>query len=606
MKDFFKSVFASALGTFVAIALGGFLLAVLLVSLASSAGGSHDAVPVSVKPKTMLVIGGDLTINDTPAHGAPGLDLLLLGGNGPELDLLRALEAIDLAAKDRNISGILLKGPLAAGVTQKAEIRKAVAAFKKTGKPVIAWIENGSQGEYYLSSVADKVYVHGAGELELKGLASSHLYFGESLKLLGIGVQVTKVGKYKSAVEPYLGAAMSQPAREQSEALMGGIWKRVLGEVARSRNLPTGVLTKTVDSAGVFNAAKAVDLKLADKAMHRDELVQAVRALKSPAGSPAADETGTSFLQVSLLRYASKVALPRSGPRIAIVYAEGEIVDGWGSPGEIGGDRLAHDLRLLRGDKRVKAVVLRVNSPGGSAFASDVVAREVGLLKAQGIPVVVSMGDVAASGGYYISAKANVIMADPSTITGSIGVFGLHFNYQELAKKVNLGTDGVKTARYADLLAEHRAATPEELAIVQASVDGVYEDFLRIVAEGRGLKRDGVHEIAQGRVWLGEDARGLRLVDKLGGLRDAIKEAKLLAKAEEAELIQVPALNSGRENLFQKLLSDDDGDAPLFAKASADPAKEFLKANARWLRAVRALNDPRGVYLTCPLVPDRR
>lgn len=606
MKDFFKSVFASALGTFVAIALGGFLLAVLLVSLASSAGGSHDAVPVSVKPKTMLVIGGDLTINDTPAHGAPGLDLLLLGGNGPELDLLRALEAIDLAAKDRNISGILLKGPLAAGVTQKAEIRKAIVAFKKSGKPVIAWIENGTQGEYYLSSVADKVYVHGAGELELKGLASYHLYFGESLKLLGIGVQVTKVGKYKSAVEPYLGDGMSQPAREQSEALMGGIWKRVLGEVARSRSLPTAVLTKTVESGGVFNAAKAVDLKLADKAMHRDELVQAVRALKSPAGSPAADESGTSFLQVSLHRYAGKVTLPHGGPRIAIVYAEGEIVDGWGSPGEVGGDRLAHDLRLLRGDKRVKAVVLRVNSPGGSAFASDVVAREVGLLKAQGIPVVVSMGDVAASGGYYISAKANVIMADPSTITGSIGVFGLHFNYQELAKKVNLGTDGVKTARYADLLAEHRAATPEELAIVQASVDGVYEDFLRIVAEGRGLKRDGVHEIAQGRVWLGEDARGLRLVDKLGGLRDAIKEAKLLAKAEEAELIQVPALNSGRENLFQKLLTDGDGDAPLFAKAASDPAKDFLKANAKWMRALRALNDPKGVYLTCPLVPERR
>lgn len=606
MKDFFKSVFASALGTFLALAVGVFAMTVLIVSLATSAGGGHATGTVSVKPRTMLVIGGGLTINDTPAHGAPGLDLLLLGGNGPELDLYRALEAIDLAAKDKNISGILLNGPLGAGVTQKAEIRKALAAFKAGGKPVVAWIENGTQGEYYLSSVADPVFVHAAGELELKGLASYHMYFGESLKMLGIGVQVTKVGKYKSAVEPYLGGVMSEPAREQSEALMGGIWKRVLGEVARSRGLPTGALAKTVDSAGIFNAQKAVSLKLADKALHRDELVKAVRALKSPAGSPAADETGTSFLQVSLQRYAGKVTLPRGGPRIAIVYAEGEIVDGWGGPGEVGGDRLAHDLRLLRGDKRLKAVVLRVNSPGGSAFASDVVAREVGLLKGQGIPVVVSMGDVAASGGYYISAKASLILADPSTITGSIGVFGLHFNYDELAKKVRLGTDGVKTARYADLLAEHRAATPEELAIVQASVDGVYEDFLRIVAEGRGLKRDGVHEIAQGRVWLGEDARGLRLVDKLGGLRDALKEAKLLAKVEDVELVQIPALDSGRENLLQKLLSDGDGDSPLFAKASADPAREFLKANAKWLRAIRAWNDPKGVYLTCPFVPDRR
>jgi len=601
MKDFLKSVFASALGSILAAAIASFLLVMLIVSLASSAGGNHEATAVTVKPKTMLVIGGDLTINDTPAHGAPGLDIFLLGGSGPEVDLLRALEAIDLAAKDRNIAGILLNGGLSAGVTQKAEIRKAIAAFKASGKPVLAWVENGSQGEYYLSSVADKVYVHTAGEIELKGLSSYHMYFGETLKLLGVGVQVTKVGKYKSAVEPYIGGTMSEPAREQSEALMGGIWKRILGEMAKSRALSTPTLAKTADSAGIFSAAKAVELKLADKAMYRDELVKQVIA----AGA-GADETGTSFLQVGLHRYASKVSLPHGGGRIAIVYAEGEIVDGWGSAGDVGGDRLARDLRMLRGDKRVKAVVLRVNSPGGSAFASDVVAREVGLLRKKDIPVVVSMGDVAASGGYYIAAKANLIMADPSTITGSIGVFGLHLNYGELAKKVSLGTDGVKTARFADLLAEHRAATPEELAIVQTSVDGIYEEFLRIVADGRGMKRDGVHEIAQGRVWLGEDAKGLRLVDKLGGLRDAIKEAKALAKIDRVELVQVPALHSGRDNLLQKMLSDDQDESPVFAKASIDPAKEFLQANAKWLRAIRALNDPKGVYLTCPILPDRR
>jgi len=601
MKDFFKSVFASALGTILAAAVACFLLIVLIVSLASSAGSSREVMAVTLKPKTMLVVGGDLIINDTPAHGAPGLDAFLLGGSGPELDLLRALEAIDLAAKDRNVAGILLNGPLAAGVTQKAELRKAIVAFKTSGKPVIAWMENGSQGEYYLSSVADKIFVHTAGEIELKGLSSYHMYFGETLKLMGIGVQVTKVGKYKSAVEPYIGGTMSEPARAQSEALIGGIWKRILGEMAKSRAMSTPTLARTADSAGVFSAGKAVELKLADKAMHRDELVKQVIA----AGA-GADESGTSFQQVSLQRYAGKVRLPHGGGRIAIVYAEGEIVDGWGSPGDVGGDRLARDLRLLRGDKRIKAVVLRVNSPGGSAFASDVAAREVGLLRKQGIPVVVSMGDVAASGGYYISAKANLIMADPSTITGSIGVFGLHLNYGELAKKLNLGTDGVKTARFADLLAEHRDATPEELAIVQTSVDGIYEDFLRIVADGRGLKRDGVHEIAQGRVWLGEDAKGLRLVDKLGGLRDAIKEAKALAKLDQIELIQVPALHSGRDNLLQKMLSDDQDDSPLFAKASVDPAKEFLKANAKWLRAIRVLNDPKGIYLTCPILPDRR
>ena len=407
MKDFFKAVFASALGTFLAITLGAFAMVVLIVSLASSVGSNHDSAAVSVKPKTMLVIGGELTINDTPAHGAPGLDLLLLGGSGPELDLLRALEAIDLAAKDRNVVGILLNGPLAAGVTQKAEIRKAIAAFKTSGKPVIAWIENGTQGEYYLSSVADKVYVHAAGEVELKGLASYNMYFGDSLKLIGIGVQVTKVGKYKSAVEPYLGGAMSEPAREQSEALMGGIWKRVLGDVAKSRGLSTGALTKTVNSAGIYNAQKAVELKLVDKAMHRDELVKQVRA----AGA-GADESGTSFLQVNLHRYASKVTLPHSGPKIAIVYVEGEIVDGWGSPGDVGGDRLAlvlvargqHDFRVVFGQHG--ALVGDDVAHAARADDQDFFAHRVGLFsvhkggggKQKGCTVPPPGGDVPATG----------------------------------------------------------------------------------------------------------------------------------------------------------------------------------------------------------------
>ncbi len=600
MKEFLKSVLASAFGTVLALCVGAFLLVVLLVGLASSSGERHGTLAVNLKPKTMLVIGGGLTIEDTPEHGAPGFDQLIFGAPGPQLDLLRALEAIDLAAKDKQIAGILLSGELSAGLTQKAELRRALAAFKSSGKPVIAWVENASQGEYYLASVADKVYAHVSGEVQFKGLASYNMYFGDTLRLAGLDVQVTKVGKYKSAVEPYLGGKMSPEAKEQTEVLMNGLWKRLLADVARSRGMTTERLTKVVESGGVFAARKAVELKLADAVLHRDELVRRVRE----AGA-AADASETSFRRISLHQYANKVSLPSRGGKIAIVYAEGEIVDGWGAPGVIGGDRLAHDLRTIRGEDEIKAVVLRVNSPGGSAFASDVVAREVALLKKKGVPVVVSMGDVAASGGYYIAAPASLIMADSSTITGSIGVFGLFLNYEDLAKKVRLGTDGVKTARYADLLADHRRATPEELAVIQTSVDGVYEDFLAIVAAGRGLKRDGVHEIAQGRVWLGEDARGLKLVDQLGGLRDAIKEAKRLAKLDEAAWVQVPALHSGRENFLQQLLSDDDDQEPLFAKASGDPAKDFLRANARWLRAIRALNDPKGVYLTCPLVAPR-
>ena len=297
---------------------------------------------------------------------------------------------------------------------------------------------------------------------------------------------------------------------------------------------------------------------------------------------------------------------PKGGGRVAVVYAEGEIVDGWGSPKDVGGDRLAHDLRLLRGDERVKAIVLRVNSPGGSSFASDIVAREIGLLRAKGLPVVVSMGDVAASGGYYIAANGSVIMADPSTLTGSIGVFGLHFNYEELAKTINLGTDGVKTARYADLLNVHRAASSEELAILQVVVDKVYEDFLNIVSEGRKVSRDDVHEIAQGRVWTGSVAKEIKLIDRFGGLRDAIKLAAQMAKLNSAEIVQVPSLHSGWDDLLQKLLSDDHNASPLFAKRSGkDVALLFLQSHLETLRALRALNDPKSIYLSCPAKPIR-
>ena len=607
MKEFFKTLLASTLGSFLAGVIGCFLLFVVFVSLAGIGMSTHATQPkplVNLKPKTFLVIGHGLTVNDTPETGSLELGLQLLGATeGPQLDLYRAVEAIDLAAKDKNIAGILLAGELRAGIVQKSEIRQAIIEFKKSKKPVIGWLENASQGEYYLASVADKIFLHPAGEVEFKGLASFNSYYGDTLKFIGVGVQVTKVGKYKSAVEPFLADHMSDPAREQTELLVQGIWKKVVSEVANARKLTNAALNRAANDGGIFNGAKAIERKLVDGTMQRDELIEHLRK-----NGGAADDAGTSFRQVSLFHYAKKVQLPVGfGQRIAVVYAEGEIVDGWGSPTDVGGDRLAHELRRLRNDPDLKAVVLRVNSPGGSAFASDIIAREVDLLN-QKVPVIISMGDLAASGGYYISAKGKTIMADPATITGSIGVFGLHFNYEELAKKVHLGTDGVKTARYADLLEMHRAATPEEMAVVQAEVDNVYEAFLKIVATGRKMERDQVHEIAQGRVWLGSAAKSIGLVDRFGGLRDAIALAKEAAGLKQYELVQVPALHSGAESIFEKVFSQNDNDTPLFARIEnqRDPAIAFIKANAAMLRGLRTLNDPKGVYLSCPVrVPVR-
>lgn len=596
MKDFLKNLLASVLGTFIAGALACFLVLILIIALITTAS-NHETPGVFLKSKTFLVIGNGMLINDTPQHGNPSLSVLLDSQKAPEVDLLRAIEAIKHASKDKNISGILITGETDAGLVQLNELRQAISDFKKSKKPVVAWIENGSQHDYYLASVADTIYAHPAGEVEFKGLAGYSPYIGETLKSLGVGVQVTKVGKYKSAVEPFLSDKMSDADREQTELLLGGAWKKIVADVSESRKLSSISLNRIANSAGIFTTEVAKKFKLVDELCQRDELVVKIRSLGA-----AADDNEQSFRQISLTKYANKVSFPSGDGKIAVVYVEGEIVDGWGDNQSVGGDRLAKDLRDLRGDKTIKAVVLRINSPGGSAFASDIVAREVGLLKKNGIPVVVSMGDVAASGGYYIAARGNRIIANPATITGSIGVFGLHFNYQELAKKINLGTDGVKTSRYADLFSSHRAATTEELAIVQTMVDQVYQDFLNVVSEGRKLEVKQVHEIAQGRVWLGVNAKEVGLVDKMGGLMDAISLAKDLAKKPDASIVQVPSLHSGRENILQKILSEDENENPVFVKSKMnDPALQILKSHVKFLNRVGNLNDPKGVYLRCPV-----
>lgn len=597
MKEFLKSVLASALGTFLAGIFAGFALLVLLVALISSASMHLEKLPVSVKAKTVLVIGNGLVIRDTPSHGSPSLESFLSNEHTAEVDLWRAVESINLAANDRNIIGILVAGEIEAGYVQLGEIRQALLNYKKSGKPLVAWLENASQREYYLASVADKIYQHPAGEVEFKGLEVYDFYFGEALKKVGVGVQVTKVGKYKSAVEPYLGNKMSEPSREQTEEVLRGAWKKIVSEVATSRGLTTGALNRSANRAGVFPAAEAVQLHLVDELLQRDELISQMQEIGAKT-----DSSEMTFRQVSLSSYATRTKLPSKGGRVAVVYAEGEIVDGWGSENEVGGDQLAHDLRTLRGDEKLKAVVLRINSPGGSAFASDLIAREVSLLREKGIPVIVSMGNVAASGGYYIAAPANLIVADAMTITGSIGVFGLHFNYGELANKLLVATDGAKTSRYADLLNNHRPATPDELEIVQNLVDKVYDDFVAIVSRGRKMEKDGVHEIAQGRVWLGTQASEIGLVDRMGGLHEAIQFAKEAAKIPEAEIIQIPSLYSGRQNLFQKLVADDESDRPLFARQhTKSPALDLIKSHLELLKKVQTLNDPKGVYLTCPV-----
>ena len=591
MKAFLQGILSSALGFGLALGAGLVCLLVLAAAL-----GSQGEKPIA--KGSYLVIGNGLSITEAPDDGMRTLGSLLSGGQGETVDLYRALEAIDLAAKDEAIAGILVTDGLGAGLTARRELRDSLKAFRKaSGKPVIAWTEGAKVGPYYLAAAADTVVLHPMGEISFAGLASYNTYLGKTLSDLGIGVQVTRVGKFKSAVEPFTQDRMSPEARAQSQSMMDEIWSRLVADVAEDRKVDAARLRRIGAEPGHHAAPDALRLGLVDKVLHRDELV----ALLLERGGKA-DKDG-SFRHVGLARYAAKVRLPRgSGDTVAVVYAEGEIVDGMGGPGMIGGDRLAGTLRRLRADDDVKAVVLRIDSPGGSAFASELIHRELELLSRKGVVLVASMGDTAASGGYYIAAPAKVVLADPLTITGSIGVFGLHFNYGGLAGRFAVGTDGVKTAPFADLLDNHRPATEAEMAVVQASVDAIYETFLGVVSRGRKLTRDAVHEVAQGRVWTGSQARKAKLVDRFGGLRDAIalaaEEAGL--KAGGYRLTETPALGEAKAGLAEMLFGDDEP-APVFAGAAKDPAMELLRGQWKAIEGLRRLNDRRGIYLLAPV-----
>lgn len=589
MKAFLQGILSSALGFGLALAMGFAALLVLVVAL-----GSQGEKPL--RNSTYLVIGQGLTITDAPDDGMRSLGSLLGGGDGETLDLWRALAAIDLAAKDRAISGILLTDELGAGITSRTELRNALKTFaQESGKPVIAWTEGTSLGSYYLASAAQTIMLHPMGEVSFAGLASYNLYLGKTLQDIGIGVQVTRVGRFKSAVEPFTEASMSEASRTQTQSMLDDIWKRMVETVANDRKLAANKLRELAAQPGHYAAPDALRLGLVDKLAHRDELIAYL--LENGA---KADDAG-SVRQVGLGTYAKRVKLPKGKDgTVAIVYAEGEIVDGMGGPGRIGGDQLASTLRRLRNDDDVKAVVLRINSPGGSAFASEVIHRELELLTQRGVVLVASMGDTAASGGYYIAAPARTILADPMTLTGSIGVFGLHFNYGGLAGRFGVGVDGVKTAPYADLLEKHRPATEAEMAIVQTSVDTIYETFLGVVGRGRKLSRDAAHEVAQGRVWTGAQARSAKLVDRLGGLRDAINVAAEAASLTNYTLTESPALGEAQTNLAELLFSDEEP-SPVFAQASRDPALALLKAQWRTLERLRGLNDRRGIYLLAPV-----
>jgi protease-4 len=604
IKQTFASVVGSLLGLFIFFGLGTGALILLLIVLAS-----RDTAP-EVKDKSMLVFDLSLKITDAKPSSSTSaaIQSALSGEQDNAITLRTVLDTLEKARRDKRIVGLYLDGTKSSGGTGAGfatlkEVRGALERFRAAGKTIVAYNMDWGQGQYYLGSVANTVVLNPLGQMEVKGLASEPMFFAGALQKYGIGVQVVREGKYKGAVEPFVLTKLSPDNRLQNEKLLGDLWGEWSSEVGKSRKLSPQQLQAIADNQGLLLATEAKARGLVDKVAYFD---QVLGQLKQLTGNDKEDKT---FRQISLTKYAEvpgkSLGVERSSQNeIAVVYAEGEIVDGQGSLTQVGGDRFARILRRLRQDNDVKAVVLRVNSPGGSATAAEVMQREVRLTR-QVKPVVVSMGDVAASGGYWISADANRIFAEPNTITGSIGVFGVAFNVQKLANNNGITWDVVKTARYADSQTVSRPKTPQELALSQRSVDQIYNLFLSKVASGRKLPEQRVAQIAQGRVWTGMAAKQVGLVDEIGGVDAAIQYAAKQAKlGNDWELQEYPETRSFEQLFLGRLAGEVRsavlGDSSSLPLQPVNPlTAEFHKLQEE-IAIVKAMNDPLGVYARLP------
>jgi protease-4 len=597
MKTFFQSLLGS-LTAFVILGAGIIVGFLILIGAVVSISGEST---VEIAPGSVLVFDLNTTIQDAPSPAEIDLAIqkALSEGNQSVTYTLKVLDAIERAKTDKNISALLLHGNLLSidyesGFAAISEIRQALESFQASGKMVYAYLVDPSQKDYYLASIADEIWVNPFGMISLNGLATNSLFLGSTLEKYGIGVQTTRVGAYKSAVEMFTRTSMSDADRKQKTDLLNDLWSNLLIEISASRKMSQEDILLLSNEKAFFTATDALNANLADRSGYLDELIDHLSNAYQHAHSE------NTFQQVNLIDYAEAKGFEtdictQSGERIAVVYAEGDITDGGYSADYVGCNWLAYELRRLRQDDDVKAVVLRVNSPGGSAVASEIMQRETRLLAGQK-PLIVSMGSYAASGGYWISAYADKIYAQPYTITGSIGVFGLVFNIKDAAENFAAYFDGVKTAPFADIYSLSRPRTVDEMALIQKFTDEIYDAFIHKVAEGRSIELATVRKIAQGRVWSGLSAKDLALVDEIGGLNAAINEALNLGGLSSLMIEQVPAPSALSDTI-----------AALFEEESVMPvAKAFNPLNKIATeidvlnQQLRGLNDPRGIYTRMP------
>ncbi len=594
-----KHFFASLLGTLAALAIAITSLVALALGFMVVASTMKHAPHAAVETGSYLVFDLGANITDSPpAFEGGGLGALLVGGGDDStLQLRTVTRALKAAGEDGRIAGLVLLGNLSpdgygTGFAALSEVRSALAAFKKSGKPVVAYLDYATTRDLYLAASATDLVLDPYGSLVVPGLASESTFFAGAFERFGVGVQVTKVGEFKSYAEPFVRKDLSPANREQTEKLLGDLWGDLRADLAADRRLSPEKFQALIDAEGVIQPESALKARLVDRLAYRDEVLEQLKA------STGVTDPADPFKQINLADYARQ--LPEhagsSSNQIAVLYAEGAIVDGEGVVDEVGGDRFARELRALRQDDDVRAIVLRVNSPGGSATAAEHIQREL-RLAAQEKPVIVSMGSYAASGGYWISAYGDRIFAEPTTITGSIGVVGIHFDVQKLANELGITWDGVKTGKYADIFTIARPKTESELAIFQGMVDWIYGEFIRKVAEGRELDPDDVRKIAGGRVWSGREALKLGLVDELGGLDAAIAFAARAAEVkDDYRLTEYPLSQT-----FSEVLEGWLQNVRPVETAHRGLVSHVMHRIESQAKVFGQFNDPRGIYARLPI-----
>lgn len=584
MKNFIKTVLAVIVGIILSSILFFFFM-IMMIGIMASAGKK----PVIVAENSVLVLRTGVQI---PDRGNPypffalGLTDMSLT---PTTGLNDILSNLKKAADDPKIKGVIIENDVVpTGWATASELRQALINFRESGKFVISYTDYAlTQESYYISTAADRIYLNPEANIQLQGLSSEVMFYKKALDKLGVEIQVIRHGKFKGAVEPFMLDRLSPENRQQITSFTSSIWNHVVEGISESRGLTKEEVNRIADRV-LMEPAEALDLQLIDGLIYRDSFLDTLRSL---CGQKPTDKVNT----IQMSRY-TKVpehkTKTHTKDKIAIIYAEGSIVTGKGTGKNIGGSSLSETIREARTDSTVRAVIFRVNSPGGNATASDLIWREISLCA--GIkPVVVSMGNYAASGGYYISAAANRIICNPATITGSIGVFGLIPNAGKLMNdKLGLTTDVVKTNVHADAIPLSRAMTSYEQKLIQDEIERVYATFVSHVASGRNMEWNAVDEIGQGRVWSGSEALGNGLADMAGGLEDAVREAAGMAGITEYSIKEMPEL----PDPYTRFLKELSGDAEL--RLIGKQPGEF----ATLLKQIKEISEMTGVQARLPYI----